>query len=428
MVSPTNKTTYYVEGISSTGSIKLDSIKINVTPAGGITLTSSAGSDVCYGTPTTISATGVASGSTYDWGYEQSTYLYPYAITTSTLTKNPSGSSKYYLMSTKPNGCLDTTFITVVGHYQPIVNISPTQSTIVCSGTAVSLTASGAGTSNYTWSNGGTGNTINFTPASSTSLTVVGVDTWGCSGTSAAKAITVNPSPVLTVTPASRCGSGTVVLGASTSIGTLNWYTYSGATTSIGTSTTYTTPTLSGSATYYVKAVSGSCSTAYTPVTATINPNPSATVTLSGNTLSAAETGATYSWLTCPSTPINGAASQSYTPTISGSYAATITKGGCSVASSCQTVTITSSVESQELNDAIQLAPNPVQDKLNISIKNAAYKNAQLTLYTPQGQALFSIEVLGDMELDVSNLKTGMYWMELVSGEKVFRKTILKSE
>ncbi len=86
--------------------------------------------------------------------------------------------------------------------------------------------------------------------------------------------VTINSTPTITVTPASRCGTGTVTLGASVSAGTINWYAALTGGTSLGTGTSYTTPTISSTTTYYVDTTNNGCtSTPRTVVTATITKN-----------------------------------------------------------------------------------------------------------------------------------------------------------
>jgi hypothetical protein len=89
---------------------------------------------------------------------------------------------------------------------------------------------------------------------------------------------TSGTAPTITgTTPNSRCGTGTVVLSATASAGTINWYIAATGGTSIGTGTSFTTPSISTSTTYYVDATNASCTTATrTAVTATINLIPNA--------------------------------------------------------------------------------------------------------------------------------------------------------
>ncbi|WP_425237928.1 hypothetical protein [Ulvibacterium sp.] len=89
--------------------------------------------------------------------------------------------------------------------------------------------------------------------------------------------INIEPIPTITsTTPGSRCGSGTVNLAATASAGIINWYTTATGGSSIGTGTSFVTPSISSTTTYYVDATSNGCTTATrTAVTATINTGPS---------------------------------------------------------------------------------------------------------------------------------------------------------
>ncbi|MCK9411769.1 MAG: HYR domain-containing protein [Prolixibacteraceae bacterium] len=152
----------------------------------------------------------------------------------------------------------------------------------ICNGTSTQLTANGAlGTVYwYTGSCGGTfvgtGNTINVSPGVTTTYFARnysnGLYSNGCASTT----ITVNSIPTITgTTPASRCGTGTVSLGASASAGTINWYSASSGGPSLGTGTSFTTPGISTTTTYWVDANANGCTTASrTAVTATVNAIP----------------------------------------------------------------------------------------------------------------------------------------------------------
>jgi hypothetical protein len=72
---------------------------------------------------------------------------------------------------------------------------------------------------------------------------------------SAPVTVTVNNPQILTTTPATRCGTGTVTLGATATAGsTIQWYTAASGGTLLGTGPSFTTPTISSTATYYAGA------------------------------------------------------------------------------------------------------------------------------------------------------------------------------
>lgn len=74
------------------------------------------------------------------------------------------------------------------------------------------------------------------------------------SATSTPVQISFNNS-ILTSTPASRCGTGTVTLGATANAGaTINWYANSTGGTALGSGTSFTSPSISSTTTYFAAA------------------------------------------------------------------------------------------------------------------------------------------------------------------------------
>jgi hypothetical protein len=109
----------------------------------------------------------------------------------------------------------------------------------------------------------------------------------------------VNAATTPTITAATvNCGQ-TATLSASSN-GSLTWYTNSNGTGQVGTGSSYTTPTLNATTTYYVQAGTGGCASQIIPVTATISmaaPNVSnATIGCGQSTVLAANGGTNYTW------------------------------------------------------------------------------------------------------------------------------------
>ncbi|HLP21828.1 MAG TPA: hypothetical protein VK174_16055, partial [Chitinophagales bacterium] len=101
------------------------------------------------------------------------------------------------------------------------------------------------------------------------------------SATSNQAALTVNTTPTITgTTPAARCETGTVNLAATASAGTIDWYAAATGGSSLGTGTSFVTPSIGSTTTYYVAATSVGCTTASrTAVVATVNTAPTITGT-----------------------------------------------------------------------------------------------------------------------------------------------------
>ncbi len=142
----------------------------------------------------------------------------------------------------------------------------------------------------------------------------------------------INASPSSpTTTGSSTCSSGSLILTASGGVnGQYRWYSVvTGGTAIAGeVNTTYTTPVLSLTTTYFVAINNGTCESTRTPVIATISIVSKPIITTSNCTaISATLTGpagfTTYAWS-------NGASTQQIPVTSAGSYTLTVTDGnGC---------------------------------------------------------------------------------------------------
>lgn len=90
---------------------------------------------------------------------------------------------------------------------------------------------------------------------------------------------TISIPNIITVASQSRCGEGSVTLTATATNGIPKWYTSATGGTPIETSSSYTTPILSETTTYYVDAFALGCDdNSRTEVTATINLIPTVSV------------------------------------------------------------------------------------------------------------------------------------------------------
>jgi hypothetical protein len=94
----------------------------------------------------------------------------------------------------------------------------------------------------------------------------------GCQSSVVPVVVTVNPATTPTASGTSITCGQTATLSASSNA-TLTWYANSNGTGQLGTGTTFTTPSLTASTTYYVQAGGGSCATALVAVPVTVSSN-----------------------------------------------------------------------------------------------------------------------------------------------------------
>jgi hypothetical protein len=221
------------------------------------------------------------------------TYLWsPGGQITSSIT--PATSGTYSAVVTNAAGCQSASVSSSI-----IVGVTASSNQTICAGTSpANLTLSGS-TTTVQWQSSTDNITFtNIAGATSTTLSAAQMGTLNStryyrasytngacpSSVSTTVTITVTSSPTLTSTSgASRCGTGTVTLQATTAAGTINWYAASTGGASLGTGTSYTTPSIASTTTYYVDVTNNGCtSNPRTAVVATINTLPLAVSNTSG--------------------------------------------------------------------------------------------------------------------------------------------------
>jgi gliding motility-associated-like protein len=331
-VQPLTTTTYTVTGTGATGCTATATATAFVLPPPAVTVTDDT---ICSGQVAVLTASGA------------STYLWSNGATSAMISVSPTSNASFSVIGTS-GGCADTATATVTVSAPPVVSVN---STSVCSGQSVTLTATGAVV--YTWSNGATGSTLTVSPTQTTSYSVTATAS-GCTSTSIAT-VTVIASPTLTVSQPVVCAGQSATLSAS-GASSYSWNT--GAT---GASVTVTP---SATTVYTVTGTSGGCSSTAYP-TVTVNPLPvlqvNSPVICPGSTAVISVSGATsYQWS-------NGFTGNTITvtPAVTSGYTVTGTTAGCSTYA-VATVTV-SNVLSVDAGDrdtvcygsSIQLSASP---------------------------------------------------------------------
>jgi gliding motility-associated-like protein len=182
----------------------------------------------------------------------------------------------------------------------------------------------------YTAPTGGTpiftGNSFNTPVLNATTDYYVDAFPVGCTlGNRVQVTATIKPVPVIGfTTPNPVCQNTNTILQASTSLGVLNWYDSNTSLTPIFTGTTFTTPNLSTSTTYYIEAINNGCLSNRLAIPVQVVTAPTVvdeTVIFCENTsvtLQSGISGASYLWST-------GATTQNCAVGSAGTYSVVIT-------------------------------------------------------------------------------------------------------
>jgi PKD repeat protein len=276
------------------------------------TITAGSATTFCAGGSVTLTSSAATS---YDWGGGN---------TNQTLVVNASGS--YTVTTTDANGCTAVSAAQLVTvNANPVVTVTAGGPTTFCLGSSVDLTSSEV--AGNVWSSSQTTQTITVNSSGSYSTTVT--DANGCTGVSNVIAVTVNSTPVPTITASgslSLCNGATVDLTSS-----------SAANNTWSNGLTNQTITVSTAGSYSVTVldpVTG-CSATSTPIVTTVGAGTTPFIIVGGPTvICEGETVQLLSSETSGNTWSNGATTNSIFVGTTGIYTVTYTSpGGCTAVS-----------------------------------------------------------------------------------------------
>ena len=248
-------------------------VTVSAAPSAG---TLSGTQAICVSGSTTFSST--VSGGTWS---SSNTGIATINSSTGVISGVSAGTATMTYTKTGSGGCSNATATrTVTVSAAPSAGtLSGTQAICVSGSTTFSSTVSGG-----TWSSNNTSiatinsstGVISGVSAGTATMTYTKTGSGGCSNATATRTVTVSAPPTISsVTNGERCNSGTVDISATSSAGSIDWYTSSTGGSSIGSSNSgvnWTTPSISSTTTYYAEGVNGSCiSSSRTAVTATVN-------------------------------------------------------------------------------------------------------------------------------------------------------------
>ncbi|WP_207513765.1 HYR-like domain-containing protein, partial [Longitalea luteola] len=209
------------------------------------------------------------------------------STTNRTATFTPTGVGSYVLrwtISNSPCTASASNVTITVNAFPTTPTISAGGATTFCQGGSVTLTSSSSAGSTYQWNvngapiPGATNQTYSATTGGSYTVTVTNAS--GCSRTSAATPVTVNPLPTIAVSPAAPsafCSGGSVTLTAS-GANTYTWSPTEGLSINTGSSVIATPE---ATTTYTVTGTGANGCTNAATVTVNVTPSPDGDITSS---------------------------------------------------------------------------------------------------------------------------------------------------
>lgn len=145
---------------------------------------------------------------------------------------------------------------------------------------------------------------------------------------------------------------------------------------------------------------------------------------LSGDTLSANSSTASYQWIDCANnTIISGENGQSFIASQTGDYAVILSENGCSDTSACTSVNVSVGIKELQFQD-LNIFPNPSTGKFTIA--NINLNNEQLNLYDLSGKLVLQLSANHNNNFDVSDLEKGIYLLEIHRNDEILRAKLIK--
>ncbi len=264
------------------------------------------------------------------------------------------------------------------GTCSTVVTYTPTAATDVCAGVLVSLIAGDTSGASF--------------PVGVNTVTYQALDIYG-NASSCSFTVTVTADD-------SSTQAFTICDGASVTVGN-NTYTTTG---------TYSDVLTNG----------GGCDSVVTTVL-NVLPSINTSTTVNGGTITASANAATYQWIDCGTgAPIQGATSQSYTPSVSGSFGVIVSDGNCSDTSACTGVVGLVN----GLTTRIALFPNPTNGRIHVDF-GSVLDQVQLEVYDVAGKRLLLQNETGSATatVDLSRFQNGVYLLKMTSatGQETLR-------
>lgn len=344
-----------------------------------------AGNDtaICAGNSITLSGSGAVS---YSWDNS----------VVDGASFSPTASNLYTVTGTDGFGCTATDQINVTVNTLPTVSAGTDMA--VCSGMSATLSGSGANT--YTWDNSVVDG-VAFSPSATMSYIVTGTDANGCMDTDTVQ-ITVNSNPIINGgNDTALCAGSSLTLSGS---GAVSYVWDNGVMNNVAFVPASTTN-------YTVIGTDGNGCTGTDMVSVTVN-TVNTTTAVSGGTITAAETPATYQWINCATgNPLSGETAQSFTATTGGNYAVIILDAnGCQDTSSCQSITFAGISNVSNEQPVISAFPNPNNGSFTLQTT----VTGTFVLQNELGQEISSVylNASNNFTATFNNLATGFYFVK----------------
>ncbi|MBA2610856.1 MAG: T9SS type A sorting domain-containing protein [Bacteroidetes bacterium] len=225
--------------------------------------------------------------------------------------------------------------------------------------------------------------------------------------------VSVVNAPTVTPVSASVCINQTGNISVNTNATLVNWDTGQQGL-SIGVSNTV-------DAIYNFTASLGACNTTgSSTLFVSVSPQTPTIIAMSGY-LSTTVTANSYQWYLNGS-PIAGATSNTFVPTVDGYYSIWVANGNCQSSSQAIQITVAGLKEFSAVFSNITIGPNPVKDELKLVFENSVKEEIMYEIQDNSGKTIVRSGIRSgsgnEARIATQGLANGVYFLNLTQGNK----------
>ncbi|MFN8166966.1 MAG: T9SS type A sorting domain-containing protein, partial [Bacteroidia bacterium] len=324
---------------------------------------------------------------------------------------NVNSSGTYSVTITDANNCTASSSITVTFSSSITTTIAGPHE--VCSGSSAELCVP-SGYASYAWSNGSTSECINVSTGGIYAVTIH--DAVGCVANDT-QLVTVRQNPSVFISGLlSICPGDSTDLCATSGFASYLWQD----------STTDRCLTVNTSGNYSVTVIDSAGCSASTSATITVaSINPTITQTLSGLVCSPTGLQYLYTWY-FNDTLFTGCTGDTCTPNHTGYYKVVVVDQLSNCSDSAVIYYDAVGISEAAEGSLIRVYPNPVSgDKLMVDFNQSIHERGVITLYDETGRLITSLPFEANdaslKEIDMSDVKAGVYFLSVMPGNYVRR-------